>query len=407
MDNDSPRDGSIVLHEAKFSRVAGSFMEMIRPEWRARSLVERVQRLLTADPGSACQRLLNAAVHDLRQKIIIAGLDIAQQAATQGRFPPINKAEDAESYPTDKLLDLAYGMGILSRPEWRRLKRCYDIRRDLEHEDDEYEATLEDCVYIFKTCIEVVLSKDPVQLLRVVDVKSVVEQAAPFFPQKELLDDFAAAPEPRQLEILKFLIASALKEDNADIVKQNSAEMLKHLHDSVRPGAKLDLAKHVQERIGRVGLTLELCRIAHAAGVFPYLKESSRSDLFLGFIERLEKVGYKWNKFTEHQAPLEEIEDVGGLVSCPDGLVLQRLLRWMTMCYVGSSGGRTRYGHVRRVFYSDTAAPYIERLVAVGGDRVLRMLKELRKDSLVANQIASNKYVAARYEDLLDKAGDK
>ena len=120
----------------------------------------------------------------------------------QGKLPPVTKAEDVESYPTDKLLDLAYGMGILSRPEWHRMKRCYEIRRDLEHEDDEYEAGVEDCLYIFTTCIEVVLSRDPVHLLKVTDVKEVVERRQPFFPRQELLDDYANAPDARQLEIL-------------------------------------------------------------------------------------------------------------------------------------------------------------------------------------------------------------
>jgi hypothetical protein len=49
-------------------------------------------------------------------------------------------------------------MGLLTRPEWRRLTRAYDIRRDLEHEDSEYEAGVEDCIYVFKTSIEAVLA---------------------------------------------------------------------------------------------------------------------------------------------------------------------------------------------------------------------------------------------------------
>ena len=40
-------------------------------------------------------------------------------------------------------------IGILNRPEWRRLQRAYEIRKDLEHEDDQYEAQPEDCFYIF------------------------------------------------------------------------------------------------------------------------------------------------------------------------------------------------------------------------------------------------------------------
>jgi hypothetical protein len=45
--------------------------------------------------------------------------------------------------------------------------RVYEIRRDLEHEDDEYEAGAENCFYVFKACIEAVLSQDPATLLRV------------------------------------------------------------------------------------------------------------------------------------------------------------------------------------------------------------------------------------------------
>src|SRR5947209_20360233 len=104
----------LVVHRTQPGPVVAGLMVRIRPEWKAKSLIERVQRLLPTDPSSACQRLLNAAIHDLRDKVIIAGLDIAQQAAAQGKLSPLTKAEDVEFYPADKLLDLAYGMGILA-----------------------------------------------------------------------------------------------------------------------------------------------------------------------------------------------------------------------------------------------------------------------------------------------------
>ena len=37
----------------------------IRPEWQAKKLVQRVTNLLPVDPSSACQRIFNAAIHDL------------------------------------------------------------------------------------------------------------------------------------------------------------------------------------------------------------------------------------------------------------------------------------------------------------------------------------------------------
>ena len=85
--------------------------------------------------------------------------DIARQVAAH-KLWPVQRAEDVlDDYSTLNILDLAYRMGLLTRPEWKRIRRAYEIRPDLEHEDDEYEAGVEDCVYIFSACIETVLSR--------------------------------------------------------------------------------------------------------------------------------------------------------------------------------------------------------------------------------------------------------
>ena len=71
-------------------------LDRIRPEWKSKRLIERVERLLPVDPSSACQRIFNAAVHDLKEKIVVAGLDIAEQAAHQYNMPSISKPEDVK-----------------------------------------------------------------------------------------------------------------------------------------------------------------------------------------------------------------------------------------------------------------------------------------------------------------------
>lgn len=111
-------------------------IDAVRPAWQAKGLIQRVRRLLPVDPSSACQRIFNAAVHDLREKIVIAGLDIARDAAAAHKLPTAATQQDIENYSTARLIDLAYRMGLLTRADWRRLCRCYEIRRDLEHEDE-------------------------------------------------------------------------------------------------------------------------------------------------------------------------------------------------------------------------------------------------------------------------------
>ena len=109
-------------------------IDRIRPEWRSRKLIERVARLFRIDPSSACQRLLNAAIHDLRDKIIIAGIDIAKQAAADHKLPAVARPEDImDHYSVQNVIDLSYRIGFINRPEWRRLRRCYEIRRDIKN----------------------------------------------------------------------------------------------------------------------------------------------------------------------------------------------------------------------------------------------------------------------------------
>jgi hypothetical protein len=108
----------------------------------------------------------------------------------------------------------------------------------LEHEDDEYEAEAEDILYIFKSCIEIVLSRDPIQLLKVDDVRDLVTAQTSAVPSPELYREFELAPHPRQREIVEFLANTALETDNADLVRQTgtSAKLIPRSRVMNHPG---------------------------------------------------------------------------------------------------------------------------------------------------------------------------
>ena len=372
----------------------------IRPTWQAKNLIVRVRRLLDVDPSSACQRLLNAAIHDLREKIAIAGIDIAAEAARQHKLPPVAKPDDIENYSTSHTIDLAYRMGLLSRPNWRRVCRCYEIRRDLEHEDDEYEAGPEDCLYIFKTCIEVILSVDPIHLLRVTDVKELIEQATPAAPADSLVQDFAHAPHPRQEEICKFLISIALDGEKSDIVQQNAYLFLTQLAPHVHDGVKLNLATNFQERIGRTPLDRRHARVAIAAGVFPYLRQVQIADFYQVTLSKMREIRSHWDAYREHGSFLRGFREVGGLLYCPVSHMAP-IVKWMVLTYIGTSGGRTSYGNIRHVFYSNTAAPIIEQLVADAKIQVAETLRNMADDRDVETR-CQDPHIARRFEQLLD-----
>lgn len=356
--------GEIVPHpNAELVRISEvpSLMDQIRPAWKARDLIARVERLLVADPSSACERIFNAAVHDLKEKVVIAGIDIAKQTAADHRLPAVNRAEDVEDYRTARLLDLCYRMGLLTRPEWRRLSRAYEIRRDLEHEDAEYEATIEDCIYIFKTSVEAVLSRDPIDLLRVTDVKEVIEAPSAVVPDARFLEDYERAPDPRQEEILRFLISVALDDKQPDLVRQNAYTVAQLISPHTRGSVAIAVAKHFLERVGRARLTELQVRVAHASGVLPYLRKAQRRQFFGDFYQQMEKVGYGWRNSAAHGELLRTFGEVGGLAAVPDEL-RKRYLKWMVLAYVGEPGGYGTFGRNRKVSDEHVARRYEELL---------------------------------------------
>jgi hypothetical protein len=276
----------------------------------------------------------------------------------------------------------------------------------LEHEDDEYEAKLQDCVYIFATCIEDVLSQDPIQLLRVSDVREVVEQAKPQFPEQQFLDEYANAPDPRQKEIAFFLVSTALDTGKPDVVRSNCFEMIKHLRTSTHDPVKIEIGQHLQNRIGRNLADLAVMKVANAAGAASDLKRNSRNDYFADLLKRLRRVGHEWRKFSDHAPILAELEDVGGLEHCHDDVTAKGLLKWMVLCYLGEPGGYGEWGRNRAVFFSDVAAPIIKRLIKRSGPRELALLKGLNDSSSVKMAVGQDRHIAKRFEYLLDLAGD-
>ena len=378
-----------------------SLLAKIRPQWQAKDLINRVHRLLTVDPSSACQRLFNASIHDLREKIVIAGIDIASEAAKKFKLPPVNSPEDIEHYPTSKIIDLSYRMGILSRPEWRRLSRSYEIRRDLEHEDDEYEAGVEDCVYIFETCINVVLSKDPIHLIRVTDVKELVEEPEAAVPAPSLLDDYEHAPQPRQEEILKFLCSVAMSKDQSELVRQNAFTFLTHFSSITQNPVKLEIASHLQKQINKKGPSRLIIRIAYAAGVIPYLKQAHLKDFFSSFYDQMKKIGYHWGAYASHGELLRNFKDIGGLKYCPKPERIE-ILKWLILAYIGEPGGQTRYGNIRHVFYSNTAAPLVKELISDSADLVKDELLNLINDKDIQRAVSYSDHLKRRLDSLID-----
>ena len=375
-------------------------LDRIRPHWKAKNLIQRVNNLISIDPSSACQRIFNAAVHDLKEKIVLAGLDIAKEAAAANKLPEVSKAEHIDKLDTKKTIDLSFYMGLLTRPQWRRLSRVYEIRRDLEHEDNEYEATVEDCVYVFKTCVEVVLEKDPVQLLKLTDVKSIIEQPDPAALSQTTLDDYTSAPTARQVEIYRFLISTSLDSKHPDIVRQNAFNALGVLHAHSNQQVILTCSVEYIKRIGRAAPKTAEARVAFQAGILPYLKRSQLIEMYSNIAKILETLDFSFRQSKSHGKLFRLIREVGGIRFCPDEAIIP-ILRWLVLCYIGEPGGYGR-GKSRTVFFSNTGAPLAMEMMKNSGKNLKDYLNQIKNEDADVRRLMQDEFVAKRLEELLE-----
>jgi hypothetical protein len=380
-----------------------NYLQRIRPAWQAKNLVQRTIKLLPVDPSSACQRIFNASIHDLREKVIIAGLDIAAATAKTYNLPSISSEEDiTERYDTSKLITLAHRMGLLSRPEFRKIMRVYDIRKDLEHEDDEYEAGVADVVYVFNTCIDIILANDPVHIIKIKDIKNIIEEPKPVTLDRAVIEDYSSAPIPRQLEIYQMLISISLNQEQPDIVRENSYNAIAVLKDYTNRNVLLDAAKDFNDnRLDRRSPLHKEMRVAHVSGLLPYLRSAYKKDFYEKFYKKMDATSYHWTSNQKHGELLRDLKDVGGILYIPDEIKIS-YIEWLILCYIGESGEYGFYGRNRKVFYSNSGAPLAFNILESDENLKRSLVEKVIRESKDIQRVIKDKYVKRRLEEILD-----
>jgi hypothetical protein len=382
---------------------AGSIpmMQAIRPKWRNSRLIQRVEELMAVDRSSACQKILNAAFKDLKEKIVVMGVDIAKEVAKEYQLPVPANQDAILDYNTARTIDLAYRMGLLTKPEYKRIKRAYEIRRDLEHDDDEYEATDEDVIYIFKTAIEIVLSKDPVELLEVNDIKRLVESSNQLNLSQEIIEDYCRIPPLRQKEIMSYLVSVAKSGSQPEIVRRNSFKAMTIFAAQTQETVKMQLANWLESPLGRERLDKLTAKIGIASGAFPYFKSAKQRDFFATLLESIKS---SKEDFYKEGVAACNLEEVGGLRYCPREL-LSEFVKELVFIYVGQPGGYGYFGRNRMVFYSDSAAPVIETIFTDSRKAVAEVMPQVIKDEIVAYCSSRSEHTQRRMNTLASMVG--
>jgi len=150
--------------------------------------------------------------------------------------------------------------------------------------------------------------------------------------------------------------------------------------------AKIDVAKKLETRIGRRPTTLETAQVAIASGAFPFIHKRQQRLLTNAFLERFNTIKPNWRQFSEHSELLDDFSSAGGFTICPIGIE-RVIIRWMVEAYIGVPGRSGTFGRNRAVFFSDTAAPRIEKLLRDAPPPIKGHITNIAKESNVCKLI--------------------
>jgi len=114
----------------------------------------------------------------------------------------------------------------------------------------------------------------------------------------------------------------------------------------------------------------------------------------------MNKVGYRWDAHSSHGELLRSFQEVGGLVHCPSD-VRKDIVQWLMLAYLGEEGGRTSYGNVCHVFYSNTAAPLVEELIRSSATVVRDDVRDLSKSKAIQRAVRTD-HIQRRLDSILD-----
>src|SRR5258708_9575173 len=115
----------------------------------------------------------------------------------------------------------------------------------------------------------------------------------------------------------------------------------------------------MQEKLQAKPADLADMKIAAAAGITPYLKQSKVKQFFSDFLDRLAKAGYRWTSHEQHRKLLDDFEDVGGLDAVPPD-IRSKIVLWMLRCYIGEPVG-TAWGTTGRSSTVTSRGPGLRR----------------------------------------------
>ncbi|HTN45689.1 MAG TPA: hypothetical protein VL098_05025 [Flavipsychrobacter sp.] len=342
----------------------------IRHPLKDEGVVTQIQALLPSQTLGACELLFKVAIEDLERKLKNVGPEWVSEIASAGKQPIRSLGTDFKGGSADDIIDLSLKTGLLLSMDWKRLKHCSRILEDLKECNSE-RLLLENSRYVFSVLTDAVLSKAPLELLKVKEPEQLTGMEGIFSLSPKFYEAYEKAASDIQFDWIKQSIAVILDNNSSYEVRENRLDILRSLQAFTRTETKTGIAQYLEKNNRIDMLTAQIGNVTQAT---PYFSTSSVDNLYQQFSQELKSsIG---NAEREIEM-VRKFDAMGGLKYCPGeyyGDILKRLfLIYTNDAHTLSYGGQD----VVRI---------ISEILEGEGQKITPYLKAMRENNATSTQ---------------------
>lgn len=353
---------SLSKEEATF---LNSELANVRDEFVGNQYIQEAVKVLSAGGyRSAIGSYWNAVVDDLRRKIIHRSLDLFNKEVDPKK--KVKSYEDFQDHITDyDLIEGAYSIGVIGWEAKKLLHQARETRNIFDGHPSSSNPNIFKVLSMITDCNRYVLSQEyPVPIIEIDSYLGTMD--SPNFAKNEIAIEqaFSDLPQIYKNELANKLYNSYLHDSSSTELRANIEFCLPILWGFLSKEDRLQIGKRVDKEIvngdqNKIKKAIDF--LVLTSNGLRYISNASRKGIFEPAVKKLEESLDDW---AEEAKAVSYLERLGTII--PEDL-LERYVISLILTFVGRKGYSLYYS--RTDFYSDSAAPIIERLFERFDDR--------------------------------------
>ena len=324
----------------------------------------------------------NAAVDDLRNKIIHRSLSLFNKAVPQRR--EVKCYEDFQNLVNDDdLIDGAYEIGVIGWEASKVLKHAKETRHIFDGHPRSTDPSIIKVLAMFEDCAKYVLNEPyPPQVVDIDEYIAVM--ATPKFDRNEvaIADALTELPEVYKTELINRLFTAYVHESASSVLRSNIELTAPIVWPTLTKPLKIQLVRRVDQVItkGNAAQTKEAFAFVRLVKASAYITPTAKRYFIQPLVERLVA------NSTDFDVDNECVKGLAPYASNIPVSLIPAYVSGLVRAYLGYIGSSPHFS--RTDFYANLAATMIPKMVEAFDDAsASAFVDAIRTNSLIRQRI--------------------